>query len=185
MKAASKNELMKPQQLEHAKESDGLPASAPSMSIAAGFQVRVQEQRIGYDAEVTALTRNPDVGAVASFLGVVRNHDDRDDVAALQIEHYPGMTEQALWSIVQEATARWGLEAATIIHRVGRLPLGEVVVLVVTAAAHRADAFSACEFLMDFLKSHAPFWKKEIGRDGSARWVEAKAKDEQAMLRWG
>lgn len=129
--------------------------------------------------------RNPRVGAIVNFVGIVRNSGDGDDIVALQLEHYPGMTEQSLWSIVEEASARWVLDAVKIVHRVGRVALGHPVVLVAVAAPHRAAAFDACEFIMDFLKTHAPFWKKEIRRDGVATWVEAKSRDQQAMLRWG
>ncbi|MCA7974135.1 molybdenum cofactor biosynthesis protein MoaE [Burkholderia sp. AU39826] len=159
------------------------PEAAPA--IAAGFEVRVQHAPIDAGAELAPIVRNPNVGAVVNFLGVVRKEGDVDDVVALEVEHYPTMTEQALWSIVEEATARWRLEAVRIVHRVGRIPLGQPVVLVVVAAAHRASAFDACEFLMDFLKTHAPFWKKEIRHDGESGWVEAKARDDQAMRRWG
>jgi molybdopterin synthase catalytic subunit len=167
------------------RASEKLRAARSDRNIASGFEVRVQRQRINFDAEVAPLTRNPRVGAVVNFLGVVRQSAGQDDVAALKIEHYPGMTEQTLWTIVEEAIARWDLQAVRIIHRVGRLPLGEAVVLIVVAAEHRAAAFNACEFLMDFLKIHAPFWKKEIGIDGSSRWLEAKTQDERAMERWG
>jgi molybdopterin synthase catalytic subunit len=115
----------------------------------------------------------------------VRHCGDFDDVVALEREHYPGMTEQSFRSIVEEATARWRLDAVKIVHRVGRVALGDAVVLVVVAAPHRASAFDGCEFLMDFLKAHAPLWKKEIQRDGASRWVEARTRDERSMLRWG
>ncbi|WGS40210.1 molybdenum cofactor biosynthesis protein MoaE [Burkholderia sp. JSH-S8] len=160
------------------------PAQSPP-AISAGFEVRVQYEPIGVDAEITPIVRNPRVGAVVNFLGVVRQSGDFDDVVALEIEHYPGMTERALWSIVEEASARWTLESVRIVHRIGRIALGHPVVLVVVAAPHRGAAFDACEFLMDFLKTHAPFWKKEIRHDGAAEWVEAKALDDQAMKRWG
>jgi molybdopterin synthase catalytic subunit len=122
---------------------------------------------------------------VVDFIGIVRNHGDTDDIVALELEHYPGMTEHSLWSIVEEASARWKLDAVKIVHRVGRIALGHAVVLVVVASSHRSAAFEACEFIMDFLKTHAPFWKKEVSRDGSAQWVDARSRDEQAMLRWG
>lgn len=161
------------------------PHPEPPPSIAAGFEVRVQYAPIDAGAELAPIVRNPNVGAVVNFLGVVRNEGDVDDVIALEVEHYSTMTEQALWSIVEEASARWQLETIRIVHRVGRIPLGQAVVLVVVAAAHRGSAFDACEFLMDFLKTHAPFWKKEIRHDGVSGWVEAKAHDDQAMRRWG
>ncbi|WP_321784070.1 molybdenum cofactor biosynthesis protein MoaE [Paraburkholderia sp. J94] len=157
----------------------------PAGGIAAGFEVRVQHAPIDVVAEVSPIMRNPNVGAVVDFIGIVRNNGDCDDIVALELEHYPGMTEHSLWSIVEEAAARWSLDAVKIVHRVGRIALGHAVVFVVVASPHRAAAFEACEFIMDFLKTHAPFWKKEINRDGNAHWVEAKTHDEQAMLRWG
>ncbi|WP_255503190.1 molybdenum cofactor biosynthesis protein MoaE [Cupriavidus sp. UME77] len=154
-------------------------------AIAAGFQVRVQHQPIDFAAEIDPITRNPNVGAVVNFLGVVRQLGDVDDVAALEIEHYPGMTERALWSIIEEANARWQLDAVKIVHRIGRIALGNPVVLVIVASGHREAAFDACEFLMDCLKTYAPFWKKEIRRDGTSEWVKSKARDELAVNRWG
>lgn len=148
------------------------------------FTVRVQQERFDSGAEIDRLSHNPACGAVVSFSGLVRDYGDRQDVAALQLEHYPGMTEKALHTIIEQARQRWQLQAATIIHRVGHLPLGEAIVLVVTASSHRKNAFAAAEFLMDFLKTEAPFWKKEILRDGSAHWVEAKASDQHAIGRW-
>ncbi|RKE38494.1 molybdopterin synthase catalytic subunit [Paraburkholderia sp. BL23I1N1] len=168
----------------HADERASDPAILDA-SIAAGFEVRVQQQPIDIQSEIMPITRNPNVGAIVNFLGVVRHSGDFDDVVALELEHYPGMTEQSFSSIVEEAIARWRLEAVKIVHRVGRVALGDAVVLVVVAAPHRGAAFDACEFLMDFLKAHAPLWKKEIRRDGALRWVEAKAGDERSMLRWG
>ncbi|MGF6479501.1 molybdenum cofactor biosynthesis protein MoaE [Paraburkholderia sp. JPY419] len=153
--------------------------------IAAGFEVRVQQQPIAVQTEIAPIMRNPDVGAIVNFIGVVRNNGDSDDVVALELEHYPGMTEQSLWGIVEEAIARWKVDAVKVVHRTGRIMLGDAVVLVVVAAPHRAAAFEACEFVMDFLKMHAPFWKKEHRRDGGSDWVEARRSDEQAMLRWG
>ena len=166
----------------------GKRANDPALvqaTIASGFEVRVQLQPIDIQSEIMPVTRNPNVGAIVNFLGVVRHCGDFDDVVALELEHYPGMTEQSFSSIVEEAIARWRLEAVKVVHRVGRVALGDAVVLVVVAAPHRGAAFDACEFLMDFLKAHAPLWKKEIRRDGEVRWVEAKTRDEQAMLRWG
>jgi molybdopterin synthase catalytic subunit len=119
-------------------------------------------------------------GAVVTFTGVVRGDGG---MAAMEIEHYPGMTEKAITAIVDEAVARWALVDALVIHRYGRLVVGEPIMMVATAAPHRADAFAAAEFLMDYLKSRAPFWKKEIGADGAA-WVAAKDADEAALSRW-
>ncbi|CAE6727462.1 molybdenum cofactor biosynthesis protein MoaE [Paraburkholderia haematera] len=168
----------------HADERASDPAMLDA-SIASAFEVRVQQQPIDIQSEIMPITRNPNVGAIVNFLGVVRHSGDVDDVVALELEHYPGMTEQSFSSIVDEAIARWRLEAVKIVHRVGRVALGDAVVLVVVAAPHRGAAFDACEFLMDFLKAHAPLWKKEIRRDGALKWVEAKAGDERSMLRWG
>lgn len=168
----------------HVDASAGDPARS-QVAIAAGVEVRVQHQPIDIQAEITPVMRNPDVGAIVHFLGVVRGYSDAGDVVALELEHYPGMTEQSLLSIVEEAAARWRLDAVRIVHRVGRIALGDAVVLVVVAAPHRTPAFEACEFLMDFLKAHVPVWKKEIRRDGASRWVEARASDDRSMLRWG
>lgn len=155
------------------------------LTISAGIEVRIQSERIDSEAELGPIMRNPKIGAVVNFLGVVRQSGNEDDVVALEIEHYLGMTEQALWGIVEEAAARWPVDAVKIVHRIGRVPLGELVVCVAVAAQHRGEAFNACEFLMDFLKVHAPFWKKEVRRDGEAEWIEAKSWDEWAMQRWG
>ncbi|GAB1360902.1 molybdenum cofactor biosynthesis protein MoaE [Rhodobacter sp.] len=119
-------------------------------------------------------------GAVVTFTGLVRGDGG---LAAMEIEHYPVMTEKAITAIVAEAMARWSLVDALVIHRHGRLTVGEAIMMVATAAPHRADAFAAAEFLMDYLKSRAPFWKKEIGPDGG-QWVAAKDSDEDALKRW-
>lgn len=119
-------------------------------------------------------------GAVVTFTGVVRGDGG---MAAMEIEHYPGMTEKAIAAIAAQAVERWSLVDALVIHRHGRLAVGEAIMMVATAAPHRADAFAAAEFLMDYLKSRAPFWKKEIGPDGAA-WVAAKDEDEAALTRW-
>ena len=120
-------------------------------------------------------------GAVVTFTGLVR--DNAGNLSAMEIEHYPGMTERAIRAIMDQAMARWSLEDALVIHRHGRLLAQEPIMMVATAARHRADAFAAAEFLMDYLKSRAPFWKKEIGADG-AEWVAAKDEDEAALTRW-
>ena len=120
-------------------------------------------------------------GAVVSFSGVVRGNDRQ--LSAMMIEHYPGMTEKALQSIAEDAQHRWDILDLTIIHRVGRLAPGDNIVLVVVASAHRRDAFEACEFLMDYLKTQAPFWKKEICKDGES-WVASRHSDQQAAQRW-
>ena len=120
-------------------------------------------------------------GAVVTFTGLVR--DNGGTLAAMEIEHYPGMTEKAIAAMMDQAMVRWNLADALVIHRYGRLAGGEAIMMVATAAAHRAEAFAAAEVLMDYLKSRAPFWKKELGADGEA-WVAAKADDEAALKRW-
>jgi molybdopterin synthase catalytic subunit len=124
-----------------------------------------------------------DIGAITSFCGQVRDKSSDQNLVALELEHYPGMTEKALAAIGQQALDRWDIDDLAMIHRVGRLAPGENIVLVVVISAHRKDAFEACEFLMDFLKTQAPFWKKEITRDGE-QWVEFKQTDQQASERW-
>lgn len=146
------------------------------------MQVRVQSAPFDYGAECTDFGQGGrDVGAVVTFLGVVR--DDSGHLARMEIEHYPGMTEKAIAAIVDEAVGRWSLVDARVIHRHGALLPGEAIMMVATAARHRSAAFAAAEFLMDYLKSRAPFWKKEIGADG-AEWVAAKDEDEDALRRW-
>jgi molybdopterin synthase catalytic subunit len=146
--------------------------------------VRVQTGDFDIGAEIAAMRRgNPKVGAVASFIGVVRDLNEGDHVAEMTLEHYPGMTEKALEKIVAEARSRWDIYDALIIHRVGTLRPGDQIVLVVVTGAHRGEAFEACEFLMDYLKTRAPFWKKERTPDG-ARWVEARESDDAAADRW-
>jgi len=122
------------------------------------------------------------MGAVVTFTGVVRDLSD-SDLDVMEIEHYPGMTERAIARIVEEAVARWSLGDALVIHRYGRMGPGDRIMMVATAAPHRVDAFAAAEFLMDYLKSRAPFWKKEITGEGAA-WVEATTEDEAALERW-
>lgn len=144
--------------------------------------VRVQREDFDLAAEIAALRAGrTDIGALVSFTGLVR---DREGVlVALELEHYPGMTEKALAAIEAEARGRWPLDACLIVHRYGRLVPGEQIMMVATASAHRAAAFEAAEFLMDYLKSRAPFWKKEAGPEG-ARWVDARDADEEALTRW-
>ena len=146
--------------------------------------VRVQVEPFDAAAEAATLTKGrTDIGATVSFVGLCR--DDAGTLAALELEHYPGMAEDEISRVVAEANARWPLMGATAIHRYGKIAPGEPIVLVVTASAHRAEAFAAAEFLMDWLKTRAPFWKKEHRRDGtSGDWVEAKAKDDSAAERW-
>ena len=145
-------------------------------------RIQVQEALFDMATESAALTAGrTDVGGVASFLGVCRGDDG---LAAMVLEHYPGMTERALGRIAAEAEARWPLTGCTVIHRVGRILPGEPIVLVLTASAHRAAALESCAFLIDWLKTKAPFWKREEFADGDARWVAAKNEDDAAAARW-
>ena len=146
--------------------------------------VRVQTEDFDLSAEVRALRAGrPEVGAVVTFVGTVRDMNEGASVAELELEHYPGMTEKALEDIVAKAGARFQLADALVVHRVGPMRPQEQIVLVVTLSAHRGEAFAACEFIMDFLKSEAPFWKKEQTPEG-ARWVDARSSDEAALRRW-
>ena len=146
--------------------------------------VRVQEADFDVGAEIARLREgNPKVGAVASFVGVVRDLNEGDAVATLTLEHYPGMTEKSLEEIVAKASERWDIYDALVVHRVGTLKPLDQIVLVVVTSAHRGESFKACEFLMDYLKTQAPFWKKEATPDG-ARWVDARASDDAAAERW-
>jgi len=151
--------------------------------------VRVQAEPFDVAVETAHLTEgDTGTGAVASFLGLVRdiNHAEgvHSDVAGMSLEHYPGMTEKALERIVDAAAGRWPLRAVTVIHRVGPLALGEPIVLVLTASAHRRAAFESCEYIMDILKTEAPFWKKERLADGEERWVDARESDGESAARW-
>jgi molybdopterin synthase catalytic subunit len=146
--------------------------------------VRVQTADFDLSEEVRALRAGrPDVGAVVTFVGTVRDMNEGASVAELELEHYPGMTEKALEEIVDKALARFSLADALVVHRVGPMRPQEQIVLVVTLSAHRGEAFAACEFIMDYLKSEAPFWKKEQTPEG-ARWVDARSSDEAALQRW-
>ena len=146
--------------------------------------VRVQTEDFDAGKEIAALRRNnPAVGAIASFIGVVRDVNDGDSVAGMTLEHYPGMTEKSLGDIVEQAKSRWKIFDALVVHRVGRLEPQDQIVLVVVTGAHRGEAFAACEFIMDYLKTSAPFWKKEETSQG-ARWVDARASDDIAAERW-
>ena len=146
--------------------------------------VRVQEADFDLGAEIKALRLgNPAIGAVASFIGCVRDMNGGDSVGLMYLEHYPGMTERELEKICAEASERWDVFDTLVIHRIGELkPLDQIVCVVVTSA-HRGESFSACEFIMDYLKTRAPFWKRESTPQGE-RWVDAQAKDEAAAARW-
>lgn len=149
------------------------------------MKISVQEADFDVGAEISALRAgNPQIGAVASFIGLVRDLNDGSQVAAMTLEHYPAMTHKALTAIVAEAETRWALLGCTVIHRVGALFPTDQIVLVAVASSHRADAFAACEFIMDYLKTQAPFWKKEQTPEGE-RWVESRNGDEAAAGRWG
>nr|WP_233410451.1 molybdenum cofactor biosynthesis protein MoaE [Rugamonas sp. CCM 8940] len=126
---------------------------------------------------------NPKVGAVVSFVGTVRDLNEGAEVAQMELEHYPGMTEQSIGAIIEQAKQRWPIYGALVIHRVGPLQPLEQIVLVAVTSAHRGEAFAACEFIIDFLKTEAPFWKKEHTPDG-ARWVDARVSDEAALEKW-
>jgi molybdopterin synthase catalytic subunit len=146
--------------------------------------VSVQQADFDVGAETAALSDGDfDVGAVASFVGLVRRTNDAAAVSAMTLEHYPGMTEKALEEIVAQAKQRWRLQAVRVIHRFGRLEPGERIVFVGVASAHRGEAFAACEFIMDYLKTRAPFWKLEETPEG-ARWVDARDSDDSAASRW-
>ena len=147
------------------------------------MRIVVTDTPFDLGAQSDAFARDQqNMGAVVTFTGVVRD-SDAGGMTAMEIEHYPGMTEKALAAIEAEARERWALQASLIVHRTGRLEPGEQIVLVITAAPHRGDAFAAAEFLMDYLKSRAPFWKKEGTADGG-RWVDARVSDEEALARW-
>jgi molybdopterin synthase catalytic subunit len=146
------------------------------------MRIVVQAEAFDAGAELVRFAEGRhDVGALVTFSGLVR--DSQGDLEAMEIEHYPGMTERAIRAIAEEAVARWSLVDCLVIHRHGRLVPGEGIMMVATAAPHRTDAFAAAEFLMDYLKSRAPFWKKEITASG-AEWVAAKDADEAALTRW-
>jgi len=146
--------------------------------------IRLQREPIDIAAEAAALTRGrTDIGAVVTFTGICRGAENGDPIAAMTLEHYPGMAEAEIARHVEEAERRWPLMGVAVIHRYGRLTPGENIVLVVTAASHRQDAFAAAEFLMDYLKTRAPFWK-QVERTGKTQWVEAKDVDDAAAERW-
>ena len=146
--------------------------------------VRVQLEDFDIGVEIAAMREgNPKIGAIASFIGLVRDVSDQAQVAELTLEHYPGMTEKALEDIVRQARARWDIIDAFVIHRYGTLRPMDQIVLVIVTGTHRGEAFSACEFIMDYLKTSAPFWKKESTPQGP-RWVEARQSDDAAAARW-
>lgn len=149
------------------------------------MSVRVQREDFDLGRELAALTAgNTEIGGLAVFVGLVRDLAGERAVSAMTLEHYPGMTEKMLQRIEDEAKARWPLQASLVIHRIGRLEPGDQIVLVATASAHRQAAFEACQFLIDWLKTQAPFWKAEEGPAGERAWVEARASDDTAAARW-
>jgi molybdopterin synthase catalytic subunit len=157
------------------------PASADSSS---GVTVRIQHEDFDVSAEIACLRAGkPQIGAVATFIGVARDCNEGATVTGLVLEHYPGMTERALQEIGAQARQRWGVIDVLIVHRIGELQPLDQIVLVAVTGAHRGEAFAACEFVMDYLKTDAPFWKREVTSQG-ARWVEARATDEDARARW-
>ena len=148
------------------------------------MSVSVQQQDFDAGAEIAALREgDPGVGAVACFIGTVRDINEGSGVSTLDLEHYPGMTERALEEICNQAQARWDIRKVRIVHRIGVLQPMDQIVLVAVSSAHRGEAFGACEFIMDYLKTRAPFWKKEVTPEGP-RWVEARDSDEAAAARW-
>lgn len=154
------------------------PLTIPRLSVA------VQTEDFDLKTEHANLVANdPGIGAVVAFIGMVRDLNLADDVVALELEHYPGMTEKSLLGIASQATKRWPLQAARIVHRVGKMYPGDQIVLVLTASAHRQAAYESNNFMMDFLKTEAPFWKKEWTPEGP-RWIEARSSDESAASKW-
>jgi molybdopterin synthase catalytic subunit len=149
------------------------------------FTVSIQTQDFDVSQELAALRKgDARVGAVCSFLGTVRERNDGSPVASMELEHYPGMTEKSISAMMDEAKKRFDIFAARVIHRVGLLHPEDQIVFVAVTSAHRGESFKACEFLMDYLKTQAPFWKKEVTPEG-ARWVDARVSDDQALARWG
>ena len=148
------------------------------------MSIRIQENDFDISAEIAALRKGDSrVGAVVSFLGTVRDMNEGSQVKGMTLEHYPGMTEKALQEILDQAKTRWNIYQTLVIHRIGPLLPEDQIVLVVVTSAHRGEAFAACEFIMDYLKTAAPFWKKEDTSEG-ARWVDARVTDDAAMARW-
>ncbi len=148
-------------------------------------RVRIQREDFDVAAEIAALRGGAaGVGAVCSFVGTVRDRNDGSAVSAMELEHYPGMTEKAIEQMIDEAFRRFDIRAARVIHRVGPLQVQDQIVLVAVTSAHRGESFQACEFLMDYLKTQAPFWKKESTPEGE-RWVDARVADDAALERWG
>jgi len=167
-----------------------MSASPASAQHDRAVRVRIQTARFDVSAEIAALQENdPRIGAVCTFLGTVRDRNVHDaahagSVQTLELEHYPGMTEKSIEAMIDEAHQRFDIYGVRVVHRVGVMHPTEPVVMVAVAAAHRGESFKACEFVMDYLKTQAPFWKKEQGREG-AHWVDARVTDDAALARWG
>jgi molybdopterin synthase catalytic subunit len=150
-----------------------------------GSRVSIQTQDFDVNAEIADLrAQDKRVGAVCTFIGTVRDRNDGQSVSAMELEHYPGMTEKAIEAMIDEAFQRFDIYGARVIHRVGPLQPLDQIVLVIVTSAHRGESFQACEFLMDYLKTQAPFWKKEQTPEG-ARWVDARVSDDTALAKWG
>ena len=148
------------------------------------IDIQVTGQPFDPSVEISRLTQaDASMGAVVSFIGLMRDINEGDDVESMTLEHYPGMTEKSILEILREATKRWPVQSAAVVHRVGRLCPGEQIVWVGVASSHRGAAFAACEFAMDYLKTRAPFWKKEHGPEGEC-WVDARASDDTRAARW-
>jgi molybdopterin synthase catalytic subunit len=147
--------------------------------------IRVQAEDFDVGEEIRQLRlAQKNIGAVVSFVGQVRDMNDGDAITQLTLEHYPGMTEKALQNIVEQAKTRWDITDVLIIHRIGSLNIHDQIVFVAVSSAHRGEAFKACEFVMDYLKTEAPFWKKEVLQSGESRWVDARNTDDDAKQRW-
>ena len=162
-----------------------LPPEGAPRKVQTAPRVSIQTADFELGAELAALrTGDTGVGAIASFIGTVRDRSEGSAVSAMELEHYPGMTERAIEAMIDTAMQRFDIRAARVVHRVGLLGAGDQIVLVAVTSAHRGQAFQACEFLMDYLKTQAPFWKKETTPEG-ARWVDARVADDAALVRWG
>jgi len=154
------------------------------LQVGRGQMIKVQTEDFNQQVEYDRLRQDSSTGAVVTFTGLVRDINQGEQISALTLEHYPAMTEKALTSIVEQAKTRWSLINTTVIHRVGELQLLDQIVFVGIASLHRGDAFAACEFIMDFLKTQAPFWKKETNSQGESYWVDARESDQSALNKW-
>ncbi|WP_019616691.1 molybdopterin synthase catalytic subunit MoaE [Psychromonas ossibalaenae] len=146
--------------------------------------IKVQSEDFNQQVEYDRLRKDPSVGAVVTFSGLVRDINQGEQVSSLTLEHYPGMTESSLAEIVKQAESRWNIIDCTVIHRIGELQLLDQIVFVGIASLHRQDAFAACEFIMDYLKTQAPFWKKETNAQQESYWVDARESDQEALNKW-